>query len=318
MRKTNTPLILAGTGRSGTSWLLDVFSLLWHYRPIFEPLHTQQVPEAKGLLRLYLTSEETHSQLREHLEKVFWGKPENAWIRWMHMGITTNTPLSRKSLQYVYNLPKYRFWAKNRVVKLINGNLLLEWLQENFDVSIIFVIRHPCAVVASQKKMGWASGLDCFTQQKKLVNDYLNPFLPLVDSVNNLTENFTLRWCIENYVPLTQARKGRINIIPLFYEDIVMNPVEMLKKTLMNLQYSAKEIERFCIKFSKRQKPRKESLIKWRKNLSGEEISAILDFTKKFGLNFYGEAELPDKTIFEDFMRKDACASSQLISPDKA
>lgn len=318
MRRTGTPLILAGTGRSGTSWLLDVFSLLWQYRPIFEPLHTQQVPEAREFVRLYLTEEDIHLSLKKLLEKVFWGKPENAWIRWMHMGITMNTPLPRKTLQYVYNLPKYRFWAKKRVVKLINGNLLLEWLQKNFDVNIIFVIRHPCAVVASQKKMGWAAGLECFTRQEKLVNDYLAPFLPLLNSVKSLTENFMLRWCIENYVPLSQARKGRIKILPLFYEDMVMNPVEKLREILGNLQYPAPEIERFCNKFSKRQKPRRESLTKWQKNLSEKEISTILDYAKKFGLSFYGEGELPDKTKLEDFIGRDASASLQLLSPDKA
>jgi hypothetical protein len=51
-----------------------------------------------------------------------------------------------------------RIYSRYRLIKEIRINLALKWLHDNFpEVPILFLMRHPCAVVASRMELGWAT-----------------------------------------------------------------------------------------------------------------------------------------------------------------
>ena len=52
------PLIVAGSGRSGTTWVLDAIAETNNLRTIYEPLNPAGVPEARNYGNLYLSENE--------------------------------------------------------------------------------------------------------------------------------------------------------------------------------------------------------------------------------------------------------------------
>lgn len=53
----------------------------------------------------------------------------------------------------------------------------LKWLRIRFPkVPLLFILRHPCAVVLSRKELGWPadSDLEPFLQQESLIEDFLH------------------------------------------------------------------------------------------------------------------------------------------------
>ncbi len=149
MSDSSETIVIAGSPRSGTTLLLDVLASSLRYRKIFEPLHPKAVPEAEKFYYRYLRPEEKDPSLESFMRRVLTGKTSNTWIN--NMGEVKDV---KSFLKATLRLYRWRWWAPNRVIKIIRGNLMLAWLERNFGCKIIFIMRHPCAVVESQKRMG--------------------------------------------------------------------------------------------------------------------------------------------------------------------
>ncbi len=296
-KKKSIPIVLVGSGRSGTTWLLDVLTIDINYRPIFEPLHWLQIKKASEFHNLYLTKNDKFPALERFLNDIFYYRVDDGWLRWMHFGILKEEQLLRKILQYSYNFPKYKFWAKNRVVKFIKANLMIEWLEECFNPKIVYLIRHPCAVIASQRKMGWDSRLTRFLSQDGLVNEYLEPHIDLISSAKTELERLTILWCIENFILLKQIKKKDVTAFACIYENIVCEPENQLNNIMTYLAYPQAVARKTINKMKKKMSPYKGSLEKWQSNLSNMEIDYILDASNQFGIDIYGRDSFPVKQL---------------------
>lgn len=190
-------VIIAGTGRSGTTWLAKIinFDETWQYT--FEPLH----PNKKDMTdlfgrRKYLRADCINIRYTEPLRKIFGGK--------------------------------------NKLVKTVRAHLMLPWIYKNIrDCKIIYLLRHPCAVAWSWMDRNWDAimPLNEIWAQEDLLSDY-----PLIQEVKNKVEGNignweifdkqVLLWCIENYVPISVfSRQSSVNnIIEVIYEDLVKEP----------------------------------------------------------------------------------------------
>ena len=259
----------------------------FNYRPIFEPLHEFQTSIGGEYANKYLTSDDDVPELEDYLFRVFYRKIGDAWLRWLHFGIGFETSRSRKILQYIYNSPKFKFWAKNRVVKLIKANLMIEWILNQFEVQkIIYLIRNPCAVVLSQRKLGWNTNLSRYLSQSKLMEIYADQY-ELIQSAEEITEKLTIQWCIENSLLLNQIERNKNNILFLKYESLVMNPLETLTFIMKESSYQASAIHKITKKMAGSKLPQTKSLRKWEQELEEKEIRYILETSKKFGISLY-------------------------------
>jgi hypothetical protein len=287
-------MVLAGTGRSGTSWLLDLISSEPDYRPVFEPLHPYNVPSARPFNDFYLRDSDDNPALERFFQDVFFGKPAEGWIRWMTLRTAYNESFLRLLARSVYHYRRYKPFARKRVVKIINGNLLLRWLAARLNPAIVFLIRHPCAVVSSQRKMGWGLDLEGFLSQPQLVSEFLSPHVELIRSASTPLEKLTIRWCIENVVPLTQMREGSLRNRPFFFEDLVREPDRTLDAILRHMSLPESEIARFIDKMKVRMPPHPDTLNAWKRRLSEDEQRQILDVVARFGIDVYGADPLPN------------------------
>lgn len=299
MRVKNAILIL-GTGRSGTSWLHDVFTSHPQYRRIFEPLHPIQVASASKYAGLYLRGNEEEASLYKYLTFVMEDKTDDAWIRWIHLGISKNTKPIRILFQFFYNLPNYKFWAKNRVVKFIQANLLVSWLDSNFPYKIVFVIREPFSVIQSQLNMGWSSDLDIYIKQPKIRDFFQSINLDeLSASLKTVEERLAARWCIENLIAISEITrtKNPDKVIPVTYEKLIEG--ENVFLLLKHIGYSRREI----LKIKRNCRVREKYRSTKRKSTSNQKLDEkqkelIENVLSTFGIDSYQTIVKPFNSIF--------------------
>ncbi|UCH58531.1 MAG: hypothetical protein JSV61_09955, partial [Anaerolineales bacterium] len=117
-------ILVAGTARSGTTWLADLIASQIPCRMMFEPFNPELVPEYSSFHYFqYMPPGKQGIDFHTYARKVLSGEIRNRWI----------------------DRQNERVFPKYRLIKEIRVNLALKWLHENFpDVPILFIIRHPC------------------------------------------------------------------------------------------------------------------------------------------------------------------------------
>ncbi len=183
-------LLIAGTARSGTTWLAELLGARLPCRIMFEPFNPRKVPAYAGFSYFqYMRPDDDHPALEDFCRRVFTGDIRDPWI----------------DRQVDRLFPRYR------IIKEIRANLLLKWISNRFpEVPILFIIRHPCAVVASRMQLGWDTDADIaeFLAQPELVQDFLEDKRDLIESCQTPAEKHAVIWAISNLVPLASVCRG--------------------------------------------------------------------------------------------------------------
>ncbi|MGI8540235.1 MAG: sulfotransferase [Rubrobacteraceae bacterium] len=195
-------ILVAGSGRSGTTWLSELINRENEYRFIFEPFHPGKVAPCEPFLRKqYLRPEDDRAIYLEAAGKILSGKIRSRWA----------DRFNRKLL------------ARRRLIKDIRANLLLGWTRRHFpETPIILLLRHPCAVADSRLRLGWRDNLDEMMSQRQLVEDHLEPLEADILAAKDPFERSIFLWCIENYIPLRQPGSEKLHIV--FYENLLTDP----------------------------------------------------------------------------------------------
>ena len=271
-------VFVAGSGRSGTTWLADVVNFSSGGRLIFEPFHPGRVRGFEGFTRRqYLRPGDRREELVEPVRKILSGEVRDPWLDRFHR----------------------TFVARRRVVKDVRANLLLGWLRENFpEMPTVLILRHPCAVVESQIALGWKDILDETLRQGDLVEDHLKPTQDRISAARDPFERRVFLWCIENYVPLKQLAPGKMEVV--FYENLLTDTEIELKKLLprLGLRFDEAYLKRLRRPSPvSRRTPQNSgwSVDGWRSKVSPEHRRRAVEILSLFGLDgIYGEGSLPD------------------------
>lgn len=264
-------VFLAGSGRSGTTWVEDIINHNNSYRIMFEPFHVEKNPTLKGWsLRQYIDPQDKDKNIQSIIEQNLSGNIRNDWIDRFNK----------------------KLFAKKRLIKDIRANLFLKWINNNFPtIPIIFLMRHPCAVTHSRMKIGWLDHLDEYLSQNKLIADYLSPFIDQICNAKDPFERNIYMWCIENYIPLKQFKKGEILV--LFYENICSFPE---RETERIFSYLNNELDKKKMALSI-QKPSsvchhdsaifsgKNLTSSWRNKITNEQLTRAIEICSLFGLD---------------------------------
>jgi hypothetical protein len=266
-------IILAGSGRSGTTWLGNIIAANPNMRILFEPFDPRRVPQVETLpLFAYARPNGDYPQWAEAVGPVLTGQVENEWI-------------NRQGGK--------RWWAGRRLVKTIRANLMLAWLDCTFYPKIVFTTRHPAAVVLSRVKLGWDAHLDNFLSQPELVTDYLDPFVDVILAAKTPVQQHAAAWCIENFIPLQQMRAH--NWIFCTYESLYRHPEAEADRVLTGLGIRKSWFTRRAInRITMVARPdsaivqKKDPLTDWQQRLTPTEIDDILRMLDTFGITLYG------------------------------
>lgn len=225
MPNFNKHLIVLGSARSGTSWLSENLSKPFRYRMLFEPEHPDRTKNGKLIADQWFTSQKPASNpAKKYLTKVFNNRVDSDWIA------------QNSNRKYKRHL--WPFIPKQFVIKFIRMNLALTYLSETFKIPIVFVIRHPFEVIASQKRVNfpWLRDFSFFLKQPELVAFIAKQFNYDLTEIQNKSyiEQLTVRWCIENVIPLQYQELPKHNFYVLKHEDL-REDIQIYKKLCEDL-----------------------------------------------------------------------------------
>lgn len=219
----NNSVVVAGTGRSGTTWVGEVLARASRSRWLFEPFLLNEdrqfamVNKAKiavDLLnyQLYIR-EHAISPYRKQIERILAGK---IGIRWWY----------RREVM----LPKEWIIYRRRVIKDIRANLFLGYLHKQWPkVPIVIVTRDPLSVINSQlsaiRKKGWFFDWNAsdVREQPELMEDILAPCQDIIRQSATLAERLAHKWCIETLVPKLQLSK-KPGVLFIDYRELLSSP----------------------------------------------------------------------------------------------
>ncbi len=273
-------IFLAGSGRSGTTWLANLINHRQDHRYYFEPLNHYQVKDIEPFgWRQYLRPDREYPEHLAVTRNFLHGTIDNPWVNRFNAA-----PLSDQ-----------------RMVKEIRANMILAWMRRRFpEVKIILTLRHPIAVTLSRLEMGWKRGIDLVLGQPELNQDFLEPVLPVLERANmHPYESGLLLWCVENFVALQQVRELDVHV--LFYEHLALNPEDELRRMFTFLERPFDEhilegLDKPSHTSGKVDPARtvEARLEKWKKRLPAEIISSSIDLLKLFSLDqIYDDSPVP-------------------------
>lgn len=272
-------ILVAGTGRSGTTWLGNIINYRNDYRDMFEPFVSEYTKECQGFhYKQYIRADSHNKHFLETARKILSGNIKNQWV----------------------NRYNKKFFCEKRLIKEIRANFFLKWIKNNFpSIPIIFIIRHPCAVAYSRIKLGWRTYLEDIVAQEDLVQDYLVDYIEDIKSAKSDFEQQVYLWCVENYVPLKQFNKGEIYF--LFYEHLCLDPPGEIKKLFswLGKEYNS-QVEKTAKTPSEVSTKQSaivtgESLVNsWKKKITKDQVSNTMRILEKFGFErLYDELPYP-------------------------
>ncbi len=275
-------LAVAGSPRSGTTWLANLVSEIPGSAVLFEPLHLEYAPGSRRAgfsSRRYMPPNAKWPAGKEYLSRVFRGKVLNRW--------TTREASLREWLS-----------SRRLVVKFIEANRLLTWMCEVFPEmpAPVFVIRHPCATIASLLKAGeWSPWM--LAQSRPRVSRFLADFPALhaaVEKTNSQEEYLAVNWAIDNFVPLSADIPRPFHL--LTYEQLVLD-----FRAEVSRLFAAWDLPVPDTIASSFDKPSSTTLPSGRSGIEGwqdyfdrSQIRRILRVVSDFGLDFYGHNPAPD------------------------
>jgi hypothetical protein len=248
---------------------------------MFEPFHPRLVDGFRQFNYFqYMRPNEQNQELQAYCRRVFTGDIRHRWI----------------DCQVEQIFPRYR------LVKDIRANLFLKWLHDRFpEVPLLFVMRHPCAVVLSRMQLGWWTDKDIepFLSQPKLIDDFLADKMEVIGRAKSVEEKHAVVWCISNLVPIRQFYSDLLPVV--FYEHLCTQPEQEVLKIFQAIRHeyddaifaSAKRPSYTAIRTSA-VVTGEDKIARWKRELSPKQISNILSVVEDFELVYiYGDSVTP-------------------------
>lgn len=303
------PVVVFGSGRSGTTWIQDTLAQANGLRTIFEPLHPSVVPGADRFANRYYRSDSKQPELKAFMGPVFSGKLQTLWTDYRLRSDRLKPSLdciyrpsaARKLVgRYLDLVRRYRRvppnFGKPLIIKFIRANLMMSWLEANYAMRSLFVIRHPGAVIASQLRMGehnWdGQALDVFRQDRAFNADWLNSYDDVLNSDLDSVQCHTAIWCIQNVLPLQNCLEQGRTIV--FYETLMAEGEQEWQRVISSLELAD------LPHISERTKPSQQAskdikgesygveyMGRWLDYMTSTQINAMQGVLDRFGVKIY-------------------------------
>jgi hypothetical protein len=293
-------LVIAGSPRSGTTWLAELLNRIPRSAILFEPEHVQHVAEARAAGISWHTIKDPDEDWplgRQFFEKVFRGQLISSWT-------VAHVPLTSAVAP--------RTW----IVKFVDANFMLGWLTKNFPIrKPALLVRHPCAVIASQLRRGWSNPhpprLKGFLAKYPQFRDYL-------ETLTDPAEFAAALWSMQTYAPLMLPRPWPFVLMP--YEDLAADPRRELSRLFDAWQMTMPDgVLESAMRPSgttdtgSALRAGADPRSAWLESLSTRQIDGILAVIRTFGLDFYDAEGRPDRERVDSLFS----AGTSALSPSR-
>ena len=213
-------ILIAGSGRSGTTWFGSAVARIAGARNLFEPFLLDRTGEL-GLLK------SSHSDLT-HID----------FDSYLYMSTPEDSPKHHHEIKRIINGDIYAEWVdhqtrpglyRRRVIKDVKANLLLPYFCRYWkDLRVIFIARNVFRVVELQLHMTQRQKA-CFGENYTIISPgpldgWLSERMVEVAQATTLVEKLAHKWCIENAFPLRHGIHIQPNVRFVRYEDLLQGP----------------------------------------------------------------------------------------------
>lgn len=276
-------ILLAGSSRSGTSWLGRVLSTAPGYCLLTEPLSLKM----PGLRRAGFS-------WRTHVDPdADWPEGE-AILRAFFRGKRVTAKLIHRNRRELLS-------SRGLVVKSVRASRLLPWLTRRFALrGIVLLIRHPCAVVSSQME-NFRIPDPCREDNLRYLERHLPHLLPFARGLETEEERRALTWALDQHAPLSAPAGSWTRAS---YERLVLDGPAAATRLFASLGLETPETARERLRENSwqarsssvdhRRASVEERLGVWRRRLTGEQIDRILAVVEAVGIRGFGRALAPD------------------------
>lgn len=234
------PIVVLSFGRSGSTWVSDIISKALGGLLLFEPLHRETCTFSTEICYSDAAEPEISAQLAGLLNRILEKQDHNRWLLRNHLF----SPLEEVSPTFVEAV-----WDECSVLgfKEIRATFLIDWLLEHLNARVVYLVRHPYAVVASlrRRKNFWNDyGFEQhwrYFEQRVLHNPrnqiLLKPYTRIIDNAQTQIARETVMWAASHKIASTTLQ--RHDLPTFYYEDFYRNPFPTTRSVLNYLGYDA-------------------------------------------------------------------------------
>jgi len=300
--------LIAGSGRSGTTWIQDALATANSLRPVFEPLHPHVSPVGSRFAHRALSADEDHPELESFLLDACAGGGPRIWTRYRQQRRWLLPPikeLSRRDAagrclrhwsKFLAEMP--RMWRdglrRDPLVKCIRANLMLPWIASRLGWRIVLIIRHPGAVVESELRSGWNAeyALGRFRNDARLHELTQGRYAGLLAWKLAPVEALALRWVIENQWVIDGAAAHGIAVA--HYEDLRTSDLSGWVHLCAALGLAAKPDTGLLTRPSQQSEPGRRSVPldrpgrpRWMSGLTPEQVAQVRGILEEVEFDAY-------------------------------
>jgi hypothetical protein len=209
------------------------------------------------------------------------------------------------------SLGMYRHYGLSRlkdsetyILKINQGHLLMHWLVKNFDVSAVLLLRHPCAVVASQLKMDFFSSIELKIDKgfpDFRYNTVYKRYEHIYRKIRTIEAYLAFIWAIKVKSSIYHPDNNR-RWITVAYESLLHDFENQISRIFSYLGHTLPDkIIKMKTIPSKSTHPHSITSIEkgnqidsWRSELNTNQISEILHIIDQFEIDIYNDSDEPD------------------------
>ncbi len=220
-----TPIVVLSFGRSGSTWISDIISKNLGGLLLFEPLHRETCPFPQEVCYSDGFAPELDASLHTFLQAILAGKDRNRWLLRNHLF----TPLAAVSQDYVDMV-----WDETPVLgfKEIRATYMIDWLIQRMDAKVVYLVRHPAAVIASLRRrknfwndLGFEVHWQLFMEhvvQNSRHQAVLAPHLGRIARASTRIQQEATMWAVAHKLAIQTLARHHL---PYFrYEDFYQQP----------------------------------------------------------------------------------------------
>jgi hypothetical protein len=301
------PILVTGAHRTGTTWVGKTLARTRGLSYISEPLNYNHNP---GVLKetvpawyTYICSDNA-DQYREMFEDLL-------EYRYHYRAAFKNTRGIKDVAIMLRDIVQFLFADLQNSTPLIKDPFAVfsvPWLQKEFDLQVVIMIRHPLPFVSSLKRLGWSFDFSHLLDQPLLMNDWLEPYreemLEQQKFPADIVGQGALLWRIIYSVVYSYHKQNR-DLVLVRHEDLSRTPLQGFREVFDQLQLPfTADVQNHIRKTTRSQNPEqlregnehaihldsRASLHNWQSRLEEEEITRIINHCRE-ELQFFYQPE---------------------------
>lgn len=301
-----TPVLVTGSHRSGTTWVGKMLAADADTAYISEPLNVLHRP---GIYRApvrywytYITEENEADYLPAFHELLNF--QYHTWLEIKSLHSLKDFLRMGRDFRIFFNGSMH---GQRALIKDPFAVFSTPWFAKRLNCQVVITARHPAGFASSLKRLGWNYDFNNLLNQPLFMRDHLESDRAAMDVIdkNDIVSQAALLWkFIYRFVHGTRGSFPQFNIVR--HEDLSRDPVigfqalykslgldftEQVKSIIENSSSSENPAKLAKNKTHSVKLDSRANLDNWKKILSPEEINRVRKITEGISESFYSEEE---------------------------